>query len=234
MEQNKTRAYLLYAFGEIALVMIGILLALQVNNWNEVRKQQSEQAIIIANINEEYRENLKELKISISRIDTVALSVRDLLEVIHDQPTSLSIDEFEILLQKTFVTPSWQPSSFVLEELKNSGGFSRLNFEQLESILFDWERHSAKVRGIEEGYRNYAEDYIDFLTEFGSVRNLDAISGNIPSLKKSTITRNNVNLIKNPVFENKVDNFYFLANSLVNIYKETAIKMEEIIQLTDN
>jgi hypothetical protein len=38
MEQNKVRTYLLYAIGEIALVMIGILLALQVNNWNEERK----------------------------------------------------------------------------------------------------------------------------------------------------------------------------------------------------
>jgi len=38
MEQNKTRTYLLYAVGEIALVMIGILLALQVNNLNEQRK----------------------------------------------------------------------------------------------------------------------------------------------------------------------------------------------------
>jgi hypothetical protein len=36
--KNKVSSYLIYAIGEIALVMIGILLALQVNNWNEVRK----------------------------------------------------------------------------------------------------------------------------------------------------------------------------------------------------
>lgn len=38
LEQNKTSTYLKYALGEVALVMIGILLALQVNNWNEDRK----------------------------------------------------------------------------------------------------------------------------------------------------------------------------------------------------
>ncbi len=37
--ENKTTKYLLYAFGEILLVVIGILIALQVNNWNEGRKQ---------------------------------------------------------------------------------------------------------------------------------------------------------------------------------------------------
>ena len=38
IKEKKVRNYLLYALGEILLVMIGILLALQVNNWNEDRK----------------------------------------------------------------------------------------------------------------------------------------------------------------------------------------------------
>ena len=36
--QNRAAAYMPYAIGEIVLVVIGILIALQVNNWNEVRK----------------------------------------------------------------------------------------------------------------------------------------------------------------------------------------------------
>jgi hypothetical protein len=38
MEKNKTGGYLKYAIGEILLVVIGILIALQINNWNEDRK----------------------------------------------------------------------------------------------------------------------------------------------------------------------------------------------------
>ena len=38
IKENNVSSYLIYAIGEIALVMIGILLALQVNNWNETRK----------------------------------------------------------------------------------------------------------------------------------------------------------------------------------------------------
>ena len=38
MEKNKTGKYLKYAVGEIILVVIGILIALQINNWNENRK----------------------------------------------------------------------------------------------------------------------------------------------------------------------------------------------------
>jgi hypothetical protein len=41
--ENKTGKYLKYAFGEIILVVVGILLALQINNWNEHRKLKAEE-----------------------------------------------------------------------------------------------------------------------------------------------------------------------------------------------
>ncbi len=50
IKENKVSKYLLYAIGEIVLVMIGILLALQVNNWNENRKNN--------NLKQSYKENL--------------------------------------------------------------------------------------------------------------------------------------------------------------------------------
>ena len=39
LTENKFSKYLLYAIGEIVLVVIGIMIALEVNNWNQTRKQ---------------------------------------------------------------------------------------------------------------------------------------------------------------------------------------------------
>jgi hypothetical protein len=47
IKENRVSKYLLYAIGEIALVMIGILLALQVNNWNNERKQTNHEQKIL-------------------------------------------------------------------------------------------------------------------------------------------------------------------------------------------
>lgn len=47
IKENKISKYLLYAIGEISLVMIGILLALQVNNWNEKRKITEQEQFIL-------------------------------------------------------------------------------------------------------------------------------------------------------------------------------------------
>ena len=53
MEKNKTGKYFKYAIGEIVLVVIGILIALQINNWNEERKANiSENKALLALKNE--------------------------------------------------------------------------------------------------------------------------------------------------------------------------------------
>ena len=44
LSENNTSKYFKYAFGEIILVVIGILIALQINNWNENRKNKITEA----------------------------------------------------------------------------------------------------------------------------------------------------------------------------------------------
>lgn len=64
MSENKTGKYLKYALGEIILVMIGILLALQVNNWNEHKKEtKQERELLIFTL-----ENIKSDSLSIEKI----------------------------------------------------------------------------------------------------------------------------------------------------------------------
>jgi hypothetical protein len=62
MEKNKTAKYLKYAIGEIILAVIGILIALQINNWNENRIKCNKETTIITNIHKEFKENKKQLE----------------------------------------------------------------------------------------------------------------------------------------------------------------------------
>lgn len=59
--KNQTGKYLRYAIGEIALVMIGILLALQVNNWNEKRISKTNEINTLLQLNSDLKTNLIEL-----------------------------------------------------------------------------------------------------------------------------------------------------------------------------
>lgn len=55
VSENKTTKYLKYALGEIALVMIGILLAMQINNWNQNRLQKNEFNNILKTISQDLK-----------------------------------------------------------------------------------------------------------------------------------------------------------------------------------
>lgn len=61
MDQNKTGRYFKYAIGEIILVVIGILIALQINNWNETNKLKKEEQEVLSSLKEELKTNTKVL-----------------------------------------------------------------------------------------------------------------------------------------------------------------------------
>ena len=62
MEKNNAGKYLKYAIGEIVLVVIGILIALQINNWNEKRKSNTLRKSYIENLITDLNTDLKNLE----------------------------------------------------------------------------------------------------------------------------------------------------------------------------
>ena len=69
LESSQTRKYLLYAIGEIALVVIGILIALQINNWNEWKKDRVQEQEILTELKNTMEVNSELLKDHISVIN---------------------------------------------------------------------------------------------------------------------------------------------------------------------
>ena len=60
LSENKLRSYFKYALGEIILVVIGILIAVSINNWNEGRKQEKALANILAVLVEDIKSDTAE------------------------------------------------------------------------------------------------------------------------------------------------------------------------------
>jgi hypothetical protein len=88
--ENKTGKYLKYAIGEIILVVIGILIALQINNWNEGRKNNEKEATLIKNIIEDLNSDtahinqaLDELGKQLDIVDSIIAKVLDPTKILH-------------------------------------------------------------------------------------------------------------------------------------------------------
>lgn len=63
---NKTGKYFTYAIGEIILVVIGILIALQINNWNEERTARRSEQKLLMSLSEDFKSNLASLEASMN------------------------------------------------------------------------------------------------------------------------------------------------------------------------
>ncbi len=80
LTENRTNRYLLYAFGEIALVVIGILIALQINTWNESRKEQGNLMKVYAQIQQDLQIDTLNLRRSIEDLEQKNVRLTDLVE----------------------------------------------------------------------------------------------------------------------------------------------------------
>jgi hypothetical protein len=83
-QDNKFLQYSRYAIGEIVLVVIGILIALQINNWNERRKNNLKESLLVNNIVEDLRldslhigQSLNELTDQLSVVDALIATALD-------------------------------------------------------------------------------------------------------------------------------------------------------------
>ena len=98
MGKNKTVKYLLYAIGEIILVVIGILIALQINNNNELRKQKGEETKILLGIKEDFIETRKRLIYTKNNQLRVLSNSRKLINAIETEDYSVHPDSINHLL----------------------------------------------------------------------------------------------------------------------------------------
>ena len=62
LNQNKTSRYFKYALGEIILVVFGILIALQINTWNENRKAANEETKILKALQADFKVSKNRIK----------------------------------------------------------------------------------------------------------------------------------------------------------------------------
>lgn len=85
LTENKFRKYLLYAIGEIILVVIGILIALQINNWNETRKLKNEEIKILKELKSALISDKDDIISNINEHSFAAKSCSVLLEYISNK-----------------------------------------------------------------------------------------------------------------------------------------------------
>ncbi len=124
LSENKMSKYFKYAIGEIILVVIGILIALQINNWNEQRINNNSAKIYIENIREELEAQIKNLnEVFVNRFQRKINGLQS-AKLYHENPTLVN-DTLSFLNEISYgAVGSYGVESFnqgVFESLINTG-----------------------------------------------------------------------------------------------------------------
>ena len=118
----ETGKYLRYAVGEIVLVVIGILIALQVNNWNEYRKEKVEEKKILLSLHNEISNNLESLQVVIEEKNKIINVNQYIINNTGKNGEWKSIKPIDSLMNYISLS-GWifVPQNGVLNEIINSG-----------------------------------------------------------------------------------------------------------------
>ena len=136
MEKNKTGKYLKYAFGEILLVVIGILIALQINTWNEERKDKKlEQTYLIRLQNDLVKDTLYLAQ----NIQNLKKQKANIYQFVHElYNVQKTEEEFkQLFFLQSYFTENLVMQTITYEELKNTGLINLFQNEALKIEILD-------------------------------------------------------------------------------------------------
>tara|TARA_R110002073_G_scaffold14554_2_gene59351 strand:+ start:32866 stop:33570 length:705 start_codon:yes stop_codon:yes gene_type:complete len=231
MEKNKTGKYFKYAIGEIVLVVIGILIALSINNWNEKRIEANQEKITLSNLNEEFQDNLRDLDSINAKLSNSIGDLEHLFAMFSKEESQYASTTLDSIISKTLASPTWKPSEFVLNDLKNSGGLSKLRNKELKKLLFQWTRYYYEMKEMVMQTEKTSIDIVEFLKIHGSLRNVDTSD---PSFmyERSKLNIDNLSLLQNPQFENYIDDKLFVLQQTKNMSVKAKLLINQILKET--
>ena len=136
--ENKTGKYLKYAIGEIILVVIGILIALQINNWNEARKDKITEQKVLKTLRSDFKSNIAQLQDNIDETEIMVSDISQLFKLFRMTQSELSLIPIDSIKTDIKGYATFNPSDGALTSLLLSGELNIINNDSLKNKLTNW------------------------------------------------------------------------------------------------
>ncbi len=171
LSESKFNKYLLYAVGEIILVMVGILLALQVNNWNENRKAKEKEVKLLIELKDDLLETKNDLLTDIEKAQQILTTTNTVYKAIIEDQIS-DTNPFKLSTSYILETAILFPKLSAYEAIQSEGITIISNDNLRKKITNFYQLHLKRVAGAEA----YLEDlnnkelkpYLNTFSSYGS------------------------------------------------------------------
>jgi hypothetical protein len=222
--ENKFSKYLIYAIGEIVLVVLGILIALSINNHNEVSKLKQKELILLTEMKQNLKQDLNRLD-NIIRRDKERIRSNEIVKVSLETKSAFN-DSLKYHFGNTFGNWELTENTAAWENLK-SIGLDLISNDSLRSSLSHL--YSTKYSYLENTERN-ADDRVQWDRLYPQI--LKHI--NIDTMWVSATPDNYEELIEDREFLEVIKMNIFMRKFMHSLYKDVRKNVTMVIEQVDS
>ncbi|HEY9113406.1 MAG TPA: hypothetical protein VIN10_01820 [Bacteroidales bacterium] len=239
VNKNQTVKYLKYAIGEIILVVIGILIALAINNNNIHRIIKQKEKTYLIGLEEEFQTSKLKL-IELTEVNMRSFNgAKQIVGFISNKNEPPAEAEFSELLFNTFSPDiSFNPNNSLLNEMINSGSLKDIANTKLRIQLTNWVSTMEDISKQEDELRIQREKVLDMfrLNEYSlkTIFDQTGVSQEL-GLPITENYRSNLNLLNSMEFENNILMFILTSYATGNThYNPLMDDLNIILELLNN
>ena len=167
MEKNRMAKYLKYAFGEIILVVFGILIALTINNWNEKRKDALKEQFILENLKVNITSDLASIDVSIKDLQDNISNFMYCLEILAGKP-DVDKQEFKDKFREILSFINFEITTTTFDNIISTGKIELIENEVLRDSIVNYFNYDYKQ--WDSAMKDYTRNIIaPFLHKFDHV-----------------------------------------------------------------
>lgn len=138
IKEKRASNYVIYAIGEIVLVVIGILIALQINNANEIRKNHLTESKYLEEMLEDFEINLQSSKKAINSLEKELPALIELLKQSALETPTITVDSINKIFTMMQSMPFYSSTDRVYNNIMGSGDLKLLTSTELKTSLSNY------------------------------------------------------------------------------------------------
>jgi hypothetical protein len=156
LTENKFSKYTVYAVGEIILVVIGILIALSINNWNEWRKNSKTLEGYLIFLIEDIQSDKNQLNKLIQEREASLISTIKIIDA-YKQQSQINTLDFLNAFDYIVVEQKFENNTNGFDKVLNSALFDSKEFHEIRNLIRDYKKSIDKVKFVESKQNNSSE-----------------------------------------------------------------------------
>jgi len=231
--ENKIANYLKYAIGEIVLVVIGILIALQINNWNQKRLERIEEKNILAALHDEFLENKKMLD-STTEVYAGAMNANiALMDLMGKSAEELQKYNMDSLFYASLPSSQIVFSNNTVQNIVQTGKLDIIENPKIVQFINQWEAVTVMIKEREQILGDWTNNHLmPIITNYVAFKEIDH-NGNFPWTGKTTLTPDYYTLFHLLKYENVQDNMLWYHNKNLKGLEIANDVIKKIIKATE-